>query len=253
MTETDDVYMTMDFGVNLGEQRVGPETFKQMPDIFEEELQKAMARAGERMERSLRSHYGQLIRERPRLEGEHLKAVILKAITAYVFTSGESVELGVFNITFAEQATHNEEFGTATRSRSLFEIMEQGAQASRSFTFISLDEAKTLAEAAIFHDHLPADEAEKFRQDVAGIFAGRHGEGIMTDAFKPIFRRVPDFGTPFEHGYLPHPKWEGWHVLDYKANGPDVAKAASNTGGNNWILALLEEAMTNTAKRLQTI
>ena len=232
-------------------QKIGPETFRRLPELFSEELEKVLREAAVKLEVQLRTLYAVTVRERPRNEGEHLKEIIFKAITSAVGRSGEVVDLGVFNLSFAEEATHNETFGTAQSRRSLFAIMEEGSDPSLTHGFIALDEALHLARAAAAEAHLPEEQLGEFLAYVQEQFAGRHGEGIMVEVTRPLFYRFPEFGTPLEHGVLPHPGWEGWHILDTRADG-SARSGAARTEGSHWIGMLLEKAVQNTAKRVQS-
>jgi hypothetical protein len=197
----------------------------------------------------LKERYTELIRKRPRTEGQSLRDRVLSAIVSGVNLRVGEIEVGVFDLGKIERQTMSEGAG----DRSLFEIMEEGYDTTMPYGFIPLPAAVHLAEVCANEFKLKSPDRSEFISHVREAFSGRHGEGIMVNVFAPLFFRYPDFGTAFEHGFLPHGAWDGWNVLT-EIDGPLGARAAAKGGNNkNWILLLLDEGFRNAGTRLKAM
>jgi hypothetical protein len=192
--------------------------------------------------------YQSVIRDRPRTSGQPIKDVIAKSLRKAIMISGPVIELGAFSLEVAKEETTGPEWGKT--QRGVFAALEEGYEVKFPWGFVSLEEATHLADQAA--EMMPADKRAEFKAHVAKAFTGRHGDGIMVKVTEPLFFEVPEFGTPLEMGFLPHGKWEGWHVLE-KISGPNQARKAAADDEPNWLLALLDKAMANTIRRVQTI
>jgi len=250
MPNDDDVWFEMDFGT--GEyQKIGPETLAKLPGIFEEELQKGLEQIAEKLETNLRTLFREVIAERPRKEGKSLRRVIYQALVHEVGKHADDVDMGVFKLEQVQEQTTGPEYGTSNQ-RSLFDILEEGYGPNDEYGFIGLEHAMDLAMEAIHVSSVSEKDAENFIRRVQKVFAGRHGDGIMVRLRAPLFYRLPDFGTPLEHGVMPHAGWSGWHILD-EVDGPDAARLAAKDGTPHWITKALDRAMKRTAQRLKKI
>ena len=238
----------MDFGDGKGFRPISIDALERLPDIFEEEVAKVLSKAAEIMVANIWSMYQAVLREKPRKEGTPIKDVIFQALQKQVEIAGPVIEMNVFNLEYARQKTQGPEWGKSTRS--IFEALEEGYSVRHPWGFMPLDSAIHLAERAAFM--LSEHKRSEFKARIATAFAGRHGEGIMVLVDKPLFHETPDFGTPLEFGILPHSGWDGWHVLE-KVSGPNQARAAAGRGESNWLLELLDHAMTQTIRRIQNI
>jgi len=227
-----------------------PTMLDHLPRVVEDEIGNLLKRVAERMAWMLRDKYQTLIRERPRDEGESLRDQVLQAIVTGFQRRVGTVEVGVFDLGGVERKTRTAGHG----DRSLFEIMEEGYESSGPYCFVSLEAAQHLAQDCADQLHLSDKRREELLNYVNEKFRGRHGEGIMTNCFTWLFVGYPEFGTPFEHGFLPHPGWEGWNVLS-EADGPLAAQAVGTgmKGGMNWMDALLAQAFANAGKRLKAM
>jgi hypothetical protein len=239
MTEVDlKVRMTLGDG-QVANVRLA--ALEKLPQFLEEEIDKVMVAAAERIESSLRDLYERVIRERPRKEGESLKKVVMDSLHHMVDSVGGVVQVGVLDEGEAESRTSGEAFGTDVRG--LFHILEEGFGPSEEWGFCPLDLAKDLASKAAEEGGHTPQQIKEFVNEISEKFSGRHGDGIMVDVTKPLFFKFPDFGTPLEHGILPHGGWEGWHVLDTQKDP---------TRGH-WIYTLLDQAADKAAQRLRGV
>lgn len=248
MPNDDDVWFEMDFGDGQY-QKIGPETLEKLPELFEEELQKGLEKIAEKLETNLRTLFREVISERPRKEGKSLRRVIYQGLSHEVGKYADSVDMGVFKLEQVREQTTGPEYGTSNQ-RSLFDILEEGYGPSDEYGFVGLEQAMDLAMEAIHVSALSEKQAEVFSRHIQKVFSGRHGDGIMVKLRMPLFYQLPDFGTPLEHGILPHAGWAGWHILD-EVDGPDAARISAKEGTPNWILTLLDKAMKQTARRLK--
>jgi hypothetical protein len=217
---------------------VSLESLERLPEILEEEIDKVMVAAGERIESNLRELYERVIRERPRKEGESLKKVVLESLHHMVDKVGGVVKVGVFDEGEAEANTSGQEFGAD--GRGLFHILEEGYGPSEEWGFCPLDLAQDLARKAAEEGGHNPQQVQAFVDEITEKFSGRHGDGIMVDVAKPLFFKFPDFGTPLEHGILPHGGWAGWHVLDTQEEPKK----------GHWLYSLLDEAADRAFRRL---
>jgi hypothetical protein len=236
---------------------LSPDALQKLPDYFAEEFEAALNAAGEKMLANLRALYERVVRERPRFEGARLRRVIMQAMSDYVARYGDQIELGVFDLEFVKTTTHSELYGTEKQPRSLFEILEEGYGPNDEYGWCPHDLALELAEQCLNVLGVPhvndADQRSDFLIYVDNAFFGRHGDGIMVKLTEPLFYRFPAFGTPLEHGILPHAGWAGWHVLDQAGNTPNGGGFNVATGEVHWMTEAIEEAMKKAAQRVQSI
>ena len=245
--DRDNVTFEMEFGDGVYVP-VTDAVVRAIPAMVDTELKRVLLRVANRMAEMLRDRYADVIRSRPRTEGRSLRDRVLDAITAGVALRVGEIDVGVFDLGKVERQTQDEGAG----DRSLFEIMEEGYDTAMPYGFVPLPAAVHLAEACAAAFDLKDEQRAAFVAHVREVFAGRHGEGIMVNVFAPLFFWFPDFGTAFEHGFLPHGGWDGWNVLT-QIDGPLGARAAAKAGGQNWILLVLEEGFAAAGKRLKAL
>lgn len=248
MANGEDIWFEMDFG-DGDWQELDPGDLESFVPYFEEELSKALETAAEKIASNLRGLFQEAIHERPRKEGDNLKNVLMKALTREVWLTTEGVNMGVFELEKVQAETTSAEYGTEG-GRSLFDIMEEGYGPNDNYGFIYLETAMDLATQALHTSSLSESQGEDFMRHVQKAFAGRHGIGIMVNLKEKLFYRIPSFGTPLEHGVMPHAGWAGWHILT-EVDGPTDARQAAHSGTPHWLLTLLEKAMKRAAKRLK--
>ena len=244
----DTLWFEMDFGDGKGFREVSLNVLEKIPDLFDEELTKVLQQAAEVMLQDLWAMFRSVVRNRPRVEGANIKDVIVKALEQEITRVGPVIALGVFNLELARQETSGPEWDI--KRGSVFEALEEGYEVRYPWGFMPKKLAERLAEEAA--QMLPEGQRLDFKVRISNAFFGRHGDGIMVNVEEPLFFEVPEFGTPLEFGILPHRQWEGWHVLE-KISGPAHARAAAAQGEDHWLLALLDKAMANTLRRVQTI
>lgn len=238
----------MDFGDGRGFREVSVNVLEKIPDIFQQEVTKVFNEAADIMLKDIWASYRTVVRAHPRVAGESIRDVIVRALEKEVVQVGPVVQLGVFNLELAREETSGEEWDI--KRGSVFEALEEGYETKYPWGFMPKKFAEKLADrAALF---LPEGQRLEFKIRISNAFFGRHGDGIMVNVEEPLFFDVPEFGTSLEFGIVPHPKWEGWHVLD-KINGPGHARVAAANGEDHWLLALLDKAMANTLRRVHTI
>ena len=256
-TDGPDVFFELDLGDGVW-RRISPEVLEKLPGVIEEELFKLMREAAGALEQRVRAEYTAAMRRRPREQGESLRERIFSAIKSAVSlaeqSEGRAVEVDVFDLDQVNRETSTPEDGRLVRGKSVFELVEEGYGKSKAYGFMPLDYAVNLAELAAEQFHYPAAASQRFVERIRQDFAGKHGEGIMVDVFRPLFHEFPaeaedgrdDFGTPFEFGIMPHSAWEGWHVLEKIGLGKDDSE-------QHWVVRLIEQAVKNAAKRVKSL
>jgi hypothetical protein len=241
----DDVFFEMDFGDGRGYRRITADQVERLGPNIEKAMEKELQRAGEKLEGLLREKYLVSIGERPRVDGaESLRDRVMAAIYAHVDRQSGGFTLGVFDNQIAEAEYPSD---NVKGDRSLFELLEEGYDGSKAHGFVPLDDALSLADECANDLDLPDSARANLKGHVAEAFQGKHGEGIMVDVFnEPLFFAYPEFGTAFEHGYLPHAGWEGWGVLA----DPSVLPDERTKYGSQWIDDLFKRSVTNAAVKL---
>ena len=247
MTKTDDdIYFEIDFADGNGYRRISPDALNHIPQVLNEELDREMLLAAEQLEAKIRFIYGKRIREKNRGEGEKLRDRVFRAIKHHIDMTGESIGLGVFDVDQVRRDTSTPEDRVSRFSRSLFDMMEEGYSASKAYGFLPLDYAVELAQSAATRFEYSPTATARFLEYVKQKFAGKHGEGIMVEVFQPLFWTCEEFGDPIDYGIVPHSAWEGWHVLD-------TVRLPGDPSGEHWAMILVEKAMANATRKLQTM
>jgi hypothetical protein len=255
----DDIQVYLDpTGRGLGHQ-INPRRLDDIPTFIHQELVKASTNIGKRLLRQLRMAYAVAIRERPRKEGETLRQRLNRALVMDVMQTPQEVAVGIFNLFTIDELTRHE--GKGTEDEGWFFLYEDGhdglAHGSRRFVFVDLDHAVTLAEDCARWAKLDAEKAAEFVSYVKKVFAGRHGEGIMTKIDAPLFYEFPDYGTPRDHGYeRTHDGLEAWNILYTHGSLDDARKATrysveGRPVGEHWALQELEKAFDRAAARVR--
>lgn len=245
----------IEFTMDVGGRSVpiDPGKLSLIGDIYMQEIEKALDRAGKVYLKALRRKMYTEIRQRPRIEGQPLMRRLASAMkisltnTSSPGAPGE-LHLGVFDWNAIQKATSRP--GDDIGMPGWFSLFEDGHEGfdhgSDKFGFIEVDRAVELAERVAELYRMPDGQKDEFVDYVRDAFAGRHGEGIMVELNQPLFFAYPDYGTARDLGVSPHGGFKAWNTIK-KATGPDSAEP----GGTDVLSRALTSALKNTHQRLR--